>query len=174
MCSFSDPEHGLLKPFFDYSQELSLLRAQSYYISWSLWSNFGVTVGLAPAINWEMVLINRVQDRKINTFRHGTGWFKKFVSPYSVLTQSRIFVQSIMILIEIGQSRDSFDVGFYLPPAGFSLMLLLLPRSQSADLGLCSLLRRLRKSIALDNMRNGLRRSEIYKNKHNDHRKRPH
>ena len=83
-----------------------------------------------------------------------------------------------MILIEIGQSRNSspvmeynkrsdestfWDVGFYLPPAGFSLMLELLPppsgRSQSADFGLC-ILRLLRKSIALDNMRNGFRRSE--------------
>ena len=79
-----------------------------------------------------------------------------------------------MILIEIGQSRNRncttkeatstfWDVGFYLPPAGFSLMLELLPppcgRSQSADFGLC-ILRLLRKSIALDNMRNGFRRSE--------------
>ena len=94
-----------------------------------------------------------------------------------------------MILIEIGQSRNSEGcvatkeatlgyVGFYLPPAGFSLMLELLPpppgggRSQSADFGRC-ILRLLRKSIALDNMRNGLRRSEmkiehlntVYKNK---------
>ena len=85
MCSFFDPEHGLLKPFFNESLELSPQSRQSYFIRTNLCSNFELDVGLAPAINRKMVLINCVQGQKMNTFRHGTGCFKKFVPPYWAL-----------------------------------------------------------------------------------------
>ena len=56
------------------------------------------------------------------------------------------------------QKNGEFEK-FYLPPAGCSLMLLL-PRSQSADLGRCNF-RLFRKSMAFDSMRNGFLRSNI-------------
>ena len=101
MCSFLHPEHGLLKPFFDQSLELSPQSRQSYFIRTNLCSNFDLDVGLAPSINRKMVLINRVQDRKMNIFRHGTGCFKKFVSPYwsdSILKELRIYLIYLSIM----------------------------------------------------------------------------
>ena len=41
---------------------------QNYFIRTNLCSNFELDVGLAPAISRKMVLINRVQDRKMDTF----------------------------------------------------------------------------------------------------------
>ena len=54
---------------------------QSYFMNALLWSNFGAILAFAGAINQKMVLVNLVQDQKMNTFRYPRWVFKKFVSP---------------------------------------------------------------------------------------------
>ena len=53
-----------------------------------LLSNFGVTLGLAGAINRKMGFVKFVEDRKMNKFRYGTSETKKNVSPYCIMMQA--------------------------------------------------------------------------------------
>ena len=60
MCSFFDHKQTLLKQFFDKLHQLGPGTRQSYFINELLWSNFGVTLGLASVIDRKMVLVKFV------------------------------------------------------------------------------------------------------------------
>ena len=83
--SFGDrekhPEQCLLNPFCDLLHQLNPESRQSYFINELLCSNFGVTLGLAGAINRKMILINFVHDQIMNKSRYGKKETKKIVSP---------------------------------------------------------------------------------------------
>ena len=111
------------------------------------------------------------QKKVVKTRKYNYGYAYEFSRAWQIVLQNDSHWDWAVTKFRglcCNKRSDSLGyVGFYLPPAGFSLMLELLPppppgggRSQSADFGRC-ILRLLRKSIALDNMRNGLRRSEI-------------